>query len=62
MLIADEPGEEDPGRDVHVDAPAEVGQAPPVHVAGLKAVWAEQMLIKMKHDASTEKNSLIIGL
>ena len=62
MLIADEPGEEDPGRDVHVDAPAEVGQAPPVHVVGLKAVWAEQMLLKMKHTASKDKNSLQKGL
>ena len=58
MLIADEPGEEEPGRDVQVVAPAEVGQAPPVHVVGLKAVWAKLMLLKIKHNASTEKNSL----
>jgi hypothetical protein len=57
-MIADEPGDEEPGRDVQVEAPAEVGQAPPVHAAGLKAVWAKQMLLKMKHNVSTEKNSL----
>ena len=62
MLIADEPGEEDPGRDVQVDAPAEVGQEPPVHVVGLKAVWAKQMLLKMQHNESKEKNILFIGL